>query len=358
MSFLGSKKVESFFIIFLLAFSLLLTFDISVTKNALASQSEGDAVKLLEGAKKEGEVLLYSTLSVQEGDQLFKGFHEKYPSIKTKMYRASGESILPRIVGEDQAKKYLCDVVSIPALLTDVLKKKNLLAKYLSPQGKFIPEVFKDPDGYWIGGYYMFNVLAYNTKLVAPKDVPRNYEDLLAPKWKGGKIGMDTGAINWFANVLKIMGEEKGLEYMKKLSGQDIKFRDGRALNSQMVAAGEISMTIPVLNHTTDRIKSQGAPIEWVAFEPVIVDINPPAVSAHAPHPNAARLFIDFMLSREGQEIIASIEKLPTRDDVNAGAAGARGKRFKILPYDPSFTDQYAKYAKLYHEVLMKKQSK
>ncbi len=353
MSFLYAIKSKSASWVFLLTLFICSLF--APSAGALASQAEEElTAKLVEGAKKEGQLLLYHSMNVQEGDKLLKRFQEKYPFIKTEMVRSDSQAGLNKILAEDRAKKHLCDVMSFPAMSIEVLKRKNLLAKYLSPNGKSYPEEFKDPDGYWISNYFQLHVMAYNTRLIAPKEVPRSYEDFLGPKWKG-KIGMDANAFYWFAGVLKIMGEEKGLQYMKKLSDQNIRF-DGRILVVQLVAAGETSITMPVYNHRIEQMKSDGAPLEWSALEPLIAEVNAPSISAHAPHPHTARLFIDFLLSKEGQEIIASFYRLPTRSDVEARIPRAKAKGMKILPFDPAITDNYEKYVKLYREVLMKKQ--
>jgi len=126
----------------------------------------------VEGAKKEGELLLYSSWSVQEAEKMFNKFQEKYPFIKAVLYRGTSESLLTRIVAEDRSKKYLFDVVSLPTLTIEVLKRANIIGKYISPQEKYFPEIFKDSEGYWIAAYYMLNVMAYNTKLVAPRTSP------------------------------------------------------------------------------------------------------------------------------------------------------------------------------------------
>lgn len=355
MRFMDIKIIKSSFMVFLFTFFMCLSFLIASFHMALAAQSEKEiTAKLVEGAKKEGAMLFYFSMTVPEGDGLLKKFQEKYPFIKVGMYRSGSESMLPRIVAEDKAKKYLFDVVALPTLTTEVLKRKNLLAKYISPQGKFFQETFKDPDGYWVAAYYQLSLMAYNTKLVSPREAPKTYEDLLARQWKG-KIGMDTGAFDWFSSILKIMGEEKGLQYMKRLSDQNIKFRSGRTLNCQMVAAGETSLAVPVHNNRVDMMKAQGAPIEYVFFEPLISDFITPSISAHAPHPNAAKLFVDFLLSVEGQEIIASYYRLPARDDVDSRVPRAKAKGLKLLPFDPGIIDHFDRYVKLYREVLMKK---
>jgi iron(III) transport system substrate-binding protein len=278
---------------------------------------------------------------------------DKYPFINVKFYRSGDVALLTKIFAEAQAKRNIVDIVDITGIGAEILRKRGLFAKYISPHWKFYSAGSKDPEGYWTDMYTNLNVIGYNTKLVSPKEVPKTYEDFLAPKWKG-KIGMDTKAYYWFANILKVMGEKKGLDYMKRLAEQNIQFRTGRTLNAQMVAAGEVSIGIALYNQRVEEIKAKGAAMEWVAIEPVVPEIHPLLISANAPNPNAARLLVDYLLSREGQEVIASFLRIPSRIDVDPILPKLK-KGIKVLPFDSGITDDYDRYIKLYREVLMKK---
>ena len=152
--------------------------------------------------------------------------------------------------------------------------------------------------------------------------------------------------------MLKIMGEEKGLEYMKRLAKQDIQFRTGRTVNTQMLAAGEFSIGIALYNQRVEEWKRKGSPVEWIVVEPVVSEMNPIAVSARAPHPNAARLFVDFVLSREGQEMISSFLRIPARVDVEAQIPELKLKGKKIWPIDLKIADDYDRYLKLFREIF------
>ncbi|MFC1816828.1 ABC transporter substrate-binding protein [Thermodesulfobacteriota bacterium] len=308
---------------------------------------------LIEGAKKEGKLLWYTLLATTLAGNFVKKFQEKYPYIKLEFYRSGDEKLSTRIMAEARAKRNVFDVVVTTGIWAELLKKKGLLAKYLSPHRKFYPEGCKDSEGYWTDIFINLNTIGYNTRLVSRPEAPKTWNDLLDPKWKG-KLGMDTKAYYWFANMLKMMGEEKGLEYMKKLSEQDIQFRTGRTLNTQMLVVGEVTIGITLYNAKVEEMKRKGAPIEWVAIEPVVPEIHPLAISAHAPHPNAAKIFVEFMLSKEGQEIMASALKIPSRTDVEAIVPKLK-KGIKILPFDFSIADNYGKYIKLYREILMSK---
>lgn len=321
---------------------------------AVAAPSEEErTASLIEGAKKEGKVVWYTMLTAAEADMVGRKFKEKYPFIVTEMYRTGAENMVTRILAENQAKRYIFDALMITQAESEILKRKGLFAKYLSPQRKYYLESLKDAEGYWTDLYLNLNVIGYNTKLVSARDIPKTYEDLLKPRWKG-KMGMDTKAYTLFASILKQMGEKRGLEFMKKLGEQNILFRTGRTLNAQMVAAGEVDLGIALYNQRIEEMKAKGAPVNWAAIEPVVPELHPLSISAQAPHPNAARLLIDYLLSKEGQELIASFFRIPSRTDVDP-LIPAMKKGLKIMDPDFSMVDNYDKYTKLYRELLMRK---
>lgn len=347
------KKGKGRVVLYLGVFFLYWTYSFLGGIVIAASTETERTEALVERAKKEGKVVWYTTLTTAEADKMGKKFNEKYPFIIPEVYRGGSEQSLQRILGEIQAKRYLVDVVMITGPESQILLRKGFFTKYSSPQRQFYPEGLKDVEGYWTDLYMNVNAIGYNTRLVAPRDVPKTYQDLLLPRWKG-KMGMDTKAYDWFAHVLKLMGEKNGIEYMKKLGEQDIQFRNGRSLNTQLVAAGELDLSITCYNQRIEEMKTKGAPVNWIAIEPVIIAIHPLSVVARAPHPNAARLLVDYLLSKEGQGVIASFFWIPSRMDVDP-IVPAMKKGLRIMPPDLSVVDEYQRYAKLYRELLMHK---
>ena len=338
------------FTLFALSHSILIC-----PHTAFPQSEKEDTAKLIEGAKKEGKMVWYAAVGGSDSDRLLKGFELRYPFIKAECYRVGAEKLLTKILAEVRADKHLFDVADNGVLEGETLAKKGIFAKYISPQWKFYPEEHRHPEGYWTGIYSNKVVIAYNTHLVSPKGVPKTYEDLLDPQWKG-KIGMDTKAYYEFAVMLKIMGGgEKGLRYMNKLSEQNIQFRTGRSLILTLMAAGEISIGIALYNHSVEELKGKGAPLEWAALEPVIDKTHPFGIYSRAPHPNAAKLFVEFVLSKEGQEILASCYRIPTRIDVDAIVPRLKCKDKRMFPLDLSVVENFESYVKLYQNVLMKK---
>ncbi len=321
---------------------------------AMPAEQEHTA-KLLDGAKKEGKLVLYSTTGTQDTNALVTRFNKRYPQIKTEVYRSGAEKLLTKIMAEAAAKRYASDVIIQNGIIAKLLKERGILAPYYSPQREFYQEDFKDPEGHWTDIYMLLNVIGYNTKLVSPKELPRAWADFLDPRWKG-KMVMDNKAFEWLAGIFKIMGEEKGLEFIKKLSYQNISFRAGRTLNCQMLAAGEGHIGIALYNNQLEQMKGQGAPVDWLAIEPVIQGTIRIGLAANASHPNAGKLFTDFVLSKEGQEIIASFYRIPSRTDVDAVVPKLK-KGLKLLSTGFMHADDFSKYMKLYQDILMKKRN-
>ena len=300
-------------------FSLLVAVTLCAFSSSSLRANNHDA--LVEGAKKEGKLVIYTSMTVDQAQKLNDAFKAKYPFIQPSMFRAVGERLLTKIMAEAQAGKYDFDVVQSAETQAYFLKKKNLLAKYVSTEVKSVQKTFIDPDGYWAAVYMMPNVIGYNTSLLKRNEVPRSDEDLLNPKWKG-KIGMDHTKPEWFSWKLKRMGEEKGLAYMKKLGAQEFKLYAGLTILTSLLAAGEFPLVLNTYLHNVEDVRRKGAPVDWVAQDPVFTKFQPIGVGSKAAHPNAAKLFVDFMLSEEGQKIIASFGRLPTRRGVPTTAQG------------------------------------
>ena len=316
-----------------------------------ASFEDERVAKLVEGAKKEGNIAWYTIMSVPESSVMAKKFETKYPFVKIEILRNNATLLFDRVMSEASAKVFKADVISTQGLTSHVMKQKGLFQKYMSPQSASYPEGAKDPDGYGTAVYLNTKVIGYNTKLVAPKDVPGSFQDLLDPKWKGGKISVDTDNYEWFGNMLNILGRAKGLELMKRISLQQPQIRTGQTLRTTLLAAGEFSLAAPVNADGVERFKSQAAPIEWVAVEPVITLKHMASVSAHAPHPNASKLFIDFMLSKEGQDIIRSVGRIPARPDIEPIAVKlTRG--VKLTYSDHSIADNYTDIRREYDDIF------
>jgi iron(III) transport system substrate-binding protein len=270
---------------------------------------------LVEKARSEGEVSFYSSLQAQQIEPFVQVFRKRYPFIKVNPYRVSGNRQVIKIQTEMNAGNHLFDVTNGSAEQAAAIKKIGAIDPYHSPQRDFFNVPNKDKEGYFTSLYTIPIVLGYNTNLVKRGEAPRAYEDLLQPRWKGSMF-LDDEAYEWFAVLLKHMGREKGLQYMRSLAKQDLRMVRGRTAQSQLLGAGERPVAIALSGHTVLDLKARGAPIDQVILDPYLAQANKLMLARHAPHPHAAALFIDWSLSEEGQTMITSFGRVVARKGV------------------------------------------
>lgn len=293
-----------------------LVFVLVLLQPHFAIGASAERERVLEGAKKEGRLMLYAGMDTDEARLLTGEFAKRYPFIKSEIFRSSGEKIQQRFLVEHRANTHAADVFQASIIQVYQLRNLKLLARYTSDEAAGYRDGFKDPQGYWTALYQIPYVIGYNTRLVPPKDAPASYEDLLNPRWKGW-IALETEEYQWFYHWMQILGPDKGLDFMKKFAGQNLQMRSGHTLLAQLVAAGEVALATVVYSNRVERMKASGAPIDWVRFKgPTISAINAISIPDKAPHPNAAKLFVDFTLSSEGQNLLRGLRRIPARPDV------------------------------------------
>ena len=289
--------------------------------------------ELIRGAKKEGQVVFWSSMRIEDSRALAAGFEVKYPFIKVDIFRAGGEQIVNRAIAEHLAGKTTYDVVNAFAL--KVIQNKGLLQAYAAPEAAHYPVGFKDPQNYWVSLYSGYNVIGYNTKLVPKAEAPKNWEDLLHPRWKG-KLGMDDEEYFWHAGMLKHWGDEKGKKYMDALNRQGIQFRNGHALLADLLSVGEFPVVVVVYPDHIEQMKAKGQTVEWVKTnDPILVNLAPVAIAAKAPQPNAAKLFMNYSISKEGQQILQKARRASARHDVSPLVPDMDPRKLKLVPLDP-----------------------
>jgi iron(III) transport system substrate-binding protein len=313
-----------------IALSYLLLGTTLLPLNSVEAQPEDELVR---GAKKEGKVVFWSSMRIEDSRALAAGFETRYPFIKVDIFRAGGEQIVNRALAEHTAGKTTYDVLNAFAL--KVVQNKGLLQAYAAPEAAHYPTGFKDPQNHWVSLYSGYNVIGYNTKLVAKADAPRNWDDLLHPRWKG-KLGMDDEEYFWHAGMLKYWGEEKGRKFMDALGRQGLQFRNGHALLADLMSVGEFPAAVVVYPDHIEQMKKKGQPVEWVkSTDPILVNLAPVAVAAKAPQPNAAKLFMNYSISREGQEILQKARRASARQDVPPIVPDMDPRKLKLVPLDP-----------------------
>ena len=336
-----------------LGFLVVLFWSIWNGSSESAAQS-GPSETVLEGAKKEGSVGWYGTINVTDGRRVIDAFEKKYPFLKVNFYRAGSQPLLNRLAAEYRSGSYLADVTETNILESYFFQKKGLFQTYHSPEAKFFPAEFKDPNGFWIADYLNYYVIAYNTRLVSRSNAPRQYEDLLHSRWKG-QFGLKDDTIRWYGTMIDYMGEQKGKEFMRKLAMQNPRMIKGSyGLISELTAAGEVSAGI-VLAATVETLKSdKQAPIDWESsIDPVATSVVGLHLLAKAPHPNAARLFIDFFLSPETQRLFASLNRVPARTDIKPKNAKLDPAKLKIVVIKPELAERFERYNKEFSETFL-----
>ena len=266
--------------------------------------------KLLSEAKKEGQVVMYTSLNLKDSVPITEAF-EKRTGLKVELWRASSEKVLQRGVTEARAGHYAPDIFETNGPEMEALYREQLLEEFYSPHFKDLPPAAFPKHRHYVADRFNFFTIGYNTNLVKPDQVPGSYADLLKPFW-AGKVGLEDGDVDWFGAMVKSMGDEKGLAYFRQLAAMKPQLRHGHTLMAELVASGEIPLVADIYNHNIERLKVKGAPVDWKALDPTFGRPNAIGVAKHAPHPHAALVFTDFMLSPEGQELIKKRNRVPS----------------------------------------------
>ncbi len=260
--------------------------------------------KLVEGAKREKELTFYSSIPPDDIALLVAAFDRKY-GVKVKVWRADSEGFLQRVLSESRARRFEVDVMAGSSSALEPLYREGLLAEVKSPyHADLIPAAIA-PHRQWTAVYLSLFVQAYNTNLVARDSLPMSYADLLRPQWKG-QLGIEAEDFDWFAEILKQMGEERGLRLFRDIiAANGISVRKGHSLLNNLVAAGELPLALTDYGFLAEQSKRKGAPLDWFVMEPAVARAASEGLARNAPHPHAALLFYDFLIS-DGQPILAS----------------------------------------------------
>ena len=310
----------------------------------------GSNAALIEAAKKEGALTYYTTMTLSQSKKVVDQFQKKYPFIKPELFRSGGDAILNRIQNEARGGLNAWDVVSTRGDQVVPLLNDKLVAPYRSPETKFIRKDLIDDEAYWAAYYVNPFVLGFNTNMVKKEEAPKTYEQVLDPKWKGKKISIDDSAYGFLAGLMRAWGKEKAVDYFKKLAAQEPVVMRGNTNRVQLTMAGEYYL-IFAYAPTIQREASKGHPIDWVPLEPVPVQVNPMMLAAKAPHPNAGKLFIDFLLSKEGQQMLVGFRRIPVREDVEPDPPRLfRG--YKQIVEHPEDYRNLSETVKLYQEIF------
>jgi ABC-type Fe3+ transport system substrate-binding protein len=253
------------------------------------------------------------------------------------------------VLQEHRAGANLVDVVQAGDFVFYELSRASIFQPYDSPERRAFPAEFKDKDGLWTSGYHNAAVIGVNTTRVKTEDLPKSYDDLLHPKWNG-KMILDINGPEWYAGMLQVLGREKGLTLMRGLAKQNLHFSNGKVLANQILISGEYNLLINDYEHLVQSAKKRGAPIDSIAAYPVLSRVSTIALARYAPHPNVGKLYIDFVLSEEGQKILRSFGRGSSRKGIAPDELQKKGIKLSVT--DMSLAKDFALYAKEFKDIF------
>jgi iron(III) transport system substrate-binding protein len=295
---------------------------------------------------------LYTSLAPTESGPLAQAF-EKKTGIKVEVWRAISEKVVQRALTEAQARRFAVDVIETNGPEMEMLAREKLFVALDSPHFRDLPPGAIPKHRLWIPDRMNFFVVAYNTTKVRRDELPKDYAGFLDPKWRG-RIGIEATDAEWMATLIKKWGNELGMARFRKLAEMRPDVRKGHVLLAELIAAGEIPVGLTVYNSNAETLKRKGAPIDWVPIEPVVARPQGIAVARNAPNPKAARAFVDFVLSPEGQELLSSMGRAPVSTKVRTHM-----NNFEYTVVDPATVlDEQEKWNKLWDDLFIRGEAK
>lgn len=311
-----------------------------------AYQGQDRAQRLLDGARAEGELNLYTSMAEKDSARLVDAF-EKQHRIKVNVWRSGKHKVLQRVVTEARAGRHEADVILNPSPEMEALHREKLLQPVWSPKHKDLIPAALPGHREWAGMRVYLFAQSYNTRKVSRAEVPASFDDLMQPRWKG-RLGIEAKQTEWFHALVQAMGEERGLRFFRALVAANApSIRTGNSLLNNMVVSGEVPLALNVYSYLPEQARAAGAPIDYVVLAPAIAYTDGIGIARRAAHPHAATLFYDFLLD-EGQAIVAGHKSLTTNRRDHALLA-----RHQPVYIDPvRVLDDYEKWTALYDDIL------
>ena len=313
---------------------------------ASTASSRAATPELVAAARKEGQVVWYTVQTIPQVVTPLVAAFEKAYGIKVVFVRANSGDVALRVLNEAKAGKTLSDVFD-GTNTTPILKRENLVEKWVPDFVADWPKSLVDADGYWAATNFFVNNVGVNTDLVPPAEEPKDWDDLLAPKWKGrmawGSTAASSAGPGFVGLTLKDRGEAAAIPFLKRLAAQNIAGMPVAARQVlDQVISGEYAMGLMMFNHHAVISAAQGAPVKWLPLSPSAVTLNVASLTRGAPHPNAGRLFFDYMISEAGQKIFADTDYIPANPGVppKDPSLVPDGKRFRGVTFSPEEVDR------------------
>jgi iron(III) transport system substrate-binding protein len=257
--------------------------------------------RLIAKAREEGTLTLYTSMATTESGPLALAFEKKY-GVKVQVWRALSENVLQRALTEARGGR---------RGRVEALVREGVAAQFNSSHIADLPAWAIPAHRRWFGDRANLWVVGYNTDKIKREELPAALEGFADPRWKG-RLALEATDSDWMYGVVSFMGEARGLEFFRRLAALKPEMRKGHVLVAQLVAAGELPLCLTTYSGNANSIKAKGGPIDWAAVEPLVGRPQAIAVAANAPHPNAALLFADFVLSPEGQQLLGDLGRVPS----------------------------------------------
>ena len=306
------------------------------------------AERLATKAREEGTLTFYTSMATTESGPLAKAFEAKY-GVKVQLWRALSENVLQRALTEARGGRRALDVVETNAPEIEALAREQVVAEFDSPHFADLPVWAIPAHRRWASDRANLWVAGYNTGKVKREELPATIEGFADPKWKG-RLALEATDNDWMYGIINFMGEAPGLDLFRRLAALKPEMRKGHILVAQLVAAGELAVCLTTYSANADSIKAKGGPIDWVAVEPLVGRPQAIAVAKNAPHPHAALLFADFVLSPEGQKLLGDMGRVPA-----SRTQKTLLDQHKYVMVDPiKWADEAPRWEKVWNELFLK----
>jgi iron(III) transport system substrate-binding protein len=305
---------------------------------------------LIEQARKEGQVVFYSTMSVPVFEIFHKAAKEKYPFINFQHVYLASSRQAARVMLEHRSGKVQADVLGNSLEGMTFYRNQKILERYDSPEARSLIEGSVDPEQFWVGITTDFLITAYNTRLVPRAKAPKSYDDYLNPEYKG-QLANNSSVPYPYTGMVSLRGAEQARAYLKRLQQQDVREVEGFSHTSNLLAAGEYPIVVFMQVTKIEELKKKGAPVDWLPGMPTFATLSTIGIVQNSPHPAAAKLLVDFFLSAEGQQSLVRGGKIPLRKNLKTPAKAIddlmAGGNLHVVKLIGDFSDAVKMYQQL-----------
>lgn len=304
---------------------------------------------LIDRAKREGALTLYTSLAPTESTPLADAFEKRY-GVKVQLWRAQSAEVVQRVINEAKGRRFTVDVVETNGPEMEMIAREKLLGELHSAHVTDLPANAIPAHRTWFPDRMNYFVVGYNTAKVKRSEIPATYEGFTDPKWKG-RIALEASDSEWMATLIKTSPGGKGADLVRKIAALQPSLRKGHVLLASLVAAGDVPVGLAMYNSNVETLKRKGAPIDYVPVQPVVARPQGIGVARNAPHPNAAALFAEFVLSPDGQKLFESMGRVPASTRIKS-----EFNNFPFVVIDPvTVLDEAAKWDTQWNDLFVRR---